>query len=60
MTVDENGNIIKKEFSIADNGRITQEVEDAIQSLKFVPATKDNKNVQSYTFVKFKFRLEEK
>ena len=60
VTVDENGNVIKKEFSVADNGRITQEVEEAIQSLKFVPATKDNKKVQSYTFVKFKFRLDEK
>ena len=60
VTVDENGNVIKKEFSVADNGRIAKEVEEAIQSLKFVPATKDNKNVQSYTYVKFKFRLDEK
>lgn len=60
VTVDENGNVIKKEFSVADNGRIAQEVEEAIQSLKFVPATKDDKKVQSYTFVKFKFRLDEK
>src|SRR5690606_40785837 len=60
VTVDENGNVIKKEFSVADNGRIAQEVEEAIQNLKFVPATKDDKKVQSYTFVKFKFRLDEK
>jgi hypothetical protein len=60
VTVDENGNVIKKEFSVADNGRITQEVEEAIENLKFVPATKDNKKVMSYIFVKFKFRLDEK
>lgn len=60
VTVDENGNVIKKDFTIADNRRITQEVEEAIQNLKFVPATKDDKKVKSYTFVKFKFRLDEK
>src|SRR5690606_30752861 len=60
VTVDEKGNVINKEFSVADNGRITKEVEAAIQKIKFAPATKDNKEVKSYIFVIFKFRLDEK
>ncbi|MBX7155868.1 MAG: DUF4375 domain-containing protein [Candidatus Kapaibacterium sp.] len=59
VTVDENGIAIKKEFTFASNGRITNEVEEAIENLKFISATKDNKKVVSYTFVEFKFRLDE-
>ncbi len=60
VTVDADGNVIKKEFSIADNGHVKNEVEEAIQKMKFVPATKENKKIKSYLFVKFKFTLDEK
>ena len=60
VTVNENGKVVKKDFCVADNGRITNEVESTISQLVFVPAEKDNKQVQSYIMVKFKFRLDEK
>ncbi|HEY3403391.1 MAG TPA: DUF4375 domain-containing protein [Ohtaekwangia sp.] len=60
VTVDEKGNVMKKEFSVADNGRIANQVEEAIEKIKFSPATKGSKEVSSYVFVKFNFRLDEK
>ncbi len=60
LTVDEKGTVINFEFSVADNARISDKVEEAIQKSKFVPATKNNKQVNSYIFVKFKFSLDEK
>lgn len=60
VTVDETGNVIKKEFSFATNVIITQEVEEAIQNIKFIPATKNNNKVLSYIFVNFIFRLNDK
>jgi len=60
VTVGEKGEVVKMNFLVADNGRITDKVESAISQLVFVPAEKDNKQVQSYIIVKFKFRLDEK
>ncbi len=57
VTVDEKGNVINKEYSIADNLIFTEQVENAIPKIKFVPAIKDGKKTKSYVFVKFKFRL---
>jgi antitoxin component YwqK of YwqJK toxin-antitoxin module len=60
LTIDENGTVINMNFLFGSNGRITDKIEKAIQQLKFIPATKDNKKIQSYTIVNFTFRLDEK
>ncbi len=57
VTVDEKGNVVEYKFSVADNARIADKVENAIETLKFTPAMKGDKEVKSYTFVRFKFRL---
>lgn len=60
VTVNEHGEVVHLEFSTASNMRIGNEVEEAIQKLKFSPAIKDNKPIISYSYVKFKFVLGEK
>lgn len=59
LTIDEAGNVLKMEFSFADNCRIAEEVERAIEKVNFAPAIHNHQKVKSYIFINFKFSLDE-
>ena len=59
VEIDTNGNPIKIDFSVADNGFLTTQVETSIKKMKFTSAQKNGKNVQSYLFIKHKLKLGE-
>jgi hypothetical protein len=60
VTISEKGEVVKMNFLAASHCFICKEVENAISQIVFTPAEKDNKQVQSYIVVKFKFQLDEK
>lgn len=58
--VDSNGDVRSIDFLVADNVRVRLEVEANMMQLKFKPATKNGKPVDSYAIVKHEFTLAEK
>ena len=59
VEIDENGNITNADFQMASNGFLTEEIKESFKQLKFKPAMKDGKAVESYLFMKYDFRLGE-
>ena len=57
VSIDENGKPIKLNFLMADNGFLKEEVESNIHKMKFKPAIKNGKAVNSYMIIHFKLRL---
>ncbi len=57
--IDETGKVTKHDFLVADNGFITDEVQENIQKMTFTPAQKDGINVSSYLIIKHKLNLGE-
>ncbi len=60
VAIDEKGNITDVDFQMASNGFLTEEIKESFQQLKFKPAMKDGKAVDSYLFMKYDFRMGEK
>lgn len=59
VAVDEQGQVTKMDFLVADNGFITDEVQANIAKLKFTPAQKDGQAIASYVIVKHQLILGE-
>lgn len=57
VSINKFGVVTNIDFLMADNGRITDKVEQNIKKLIFSPAKKGNIDVDSYLIVKHKFQL---
>jgi len=60
VQINSKGEVTDLRFKMADNKKIISNVENSLKMLLFEPARKDGKRVDSYLYVRYKFKLGER